>query len=158
MSEVIMCSKCKTWVPPGAKTCPKCGSAIVTREMMNQAIVQKDEAQEQRKRNSALILSIVVFVFATLMVTSSFSDGSGLDFMVALPIGAIAGWFIGGIPCGWVGVADFRQKISWLLIIIPIGWLLWVMLVFTAAVFAGMVLFPAYLISFLVNLVKKKKA
>ncbi len=157
MSEVVMCSKCKTWVSPGAKTCPKCGAPIVSQEMLNQVIVQRDEAEEQKKKNIAVIISSVIFLIVMFMTVSNLLEIGGA-LGGALIAGIIAGLVVGGIPCGWIGIKGVRDKMKWMLYIIPIGPVVWVVFVVWFASVAGIVLFPVYLISFFVNLAKKKKA
>lgn len=157
MSEVVMCSKCKTWVSPGAKTCPKCGAPIVSQEMLNQAIVQRDEAEEQKKKNVAVILSSVIFLIVMFMTVSSLMKIGGV-LGGALITGIIAGLVVGGIPCGWIGIKGVRDKMKWMLYIIPIGPVFWVCFVVWFACVAGIVLFPVYLVKFIMSFVNKKKA
>ena len=158
MSEVVMCSKCKTWVQPGAKTCPKCGAPIVTQEMAERQMDAEDEAKLQKKRNIALFISIILCIVITIAFCSSARE-MGTDMTTGIFMGGLVlGFMLGGAPCGWVATGVMREKIHPALLIPLIGWFFWIWAAVCMAMFAGWVFFPVYLVKFILNIVKKKQA
>ncbi|MBR1702014.1 MAG: hypothetical protein IJ716_08670 [Lachnospiraceae bacterium] len=158
MSEVVMCSKCKTWVSPGAKTCPKCGAPIVSQEMLNQAAEQKDEAQKDKERLMATIASLILFlVIAIAWIIHALSPEYEESFFTALFQGIIMGWAFGTFPCGMDPAKIVCDKTKVVLVFIPIGPVLWVWLAIVTTMFAGFVMFPVNLIRIGFKIFNKKK-
>ena len=133
MSEVVMCSKCKTWVSPGEKTCPKCGTPVVTTEMLNQVAEQKDAAERDKERLPGTIISLILFlVIAIAWTVSASSPEYEEGFFTALGQGIIMGWAFGTFPCGWAPAM-------------------------VATLFSGYVMFPVNLVRYGIQIYKKKK-